>query len=261
MDLQMPIMGGIEATKQIREMDKDIPIVALTANAMVEDIKQTKDAGMNDHLSKPIDVEKIFAMLYKYLNTKEINQKETSKDTQSTIPDFEHIDKQKGFSLIMNNEKIYKSILKGLLEYKDLDFTDMDDKERYRILHTIKGVSGNAGATTLYDIAFKLNENMDGTLIPEFLKELKIVTNEIEEKMEFESKSEQTLYITQDLRDKLFKKLEDALETQRPKNCIPVIEEIEKYKLNDEDSLIFKQIKDFIEDYDLDEALELIQKS
>ena len=67
MDVQMPIMNGYEATKAIRKLaNKDlaaIPIIAMTANAFAEDIEAAKEAGMNGHLSKPIDIDKIIAEL------------------------------------------------------------------------------------------------------------------------------------------------------------------------------------------------------
>ncbi|MDO9266418.1 MAG: ATP-binding protein [Sulfurimonas sp.] len=69
MDLQMPVMDGYEATKIIREIDKDIPIIALSANAMTEEVEKTKAYGMNEHLAKPIDVEKLFTTLSKYINS------------------------------------------------------------------------------------------------------------------------------------------------------------------------------------------------
>lgn len=59
MDVQMPRLNGLDATKQIRALDlphaKSIPIIAMTANAFSEDIKASLDAGMNAHVSKPID--------------------------------------------------------------------------------------------------------------------------------------------------------------------------------------------------------------
>ena len=65
MDIQMPVMDGIEATKTIRAMEDPrlsrLPIVAVTANAFEEDRQRTLDAGMNAHLGKPIDVDKLFA--------------------------------------------------------------------------------------------------------------------------------------------------------------------------------------------------------
>ena len=67
MDMHMPIMGGVEATKIIRAMKhadaQKIPILALTANDFEEDIRRTREAGMNDHLTKPFDMEKIFEAL------------------------------------------------------------------------------------------------------------------------------------------------------------------------------------------------------
>ena len=60
MDVMMPVMNGYEATKMIRTMDrsdaKKIPIIAMTANAFVEDRIKSKKAGMNEHVSKPIDM-------------------------------------------------------------------------------------------------------------------------------------------------------------------------------------------------------------
>jgi len=66
MDIQMPIMDGYEAAKIIRESDRNIPIIAITASAMKEDVEKSLEAGMNDHLNKPIDVNKLYEMLLKY---------------------------------------------------------------------------------------------------------------------------------------------------------------------------------------------------
>jgi CheY-like chemotaxis protein len=63
----MPIMDGYEATKIIRSLDAEIPIIALTANAMAEDVQRTKAIGMNAHINKPIDIEKLFSALHQYL--------------------------------------------------------------------------------------------------------------------------------------------------------------------------------------------------
>jgi len=67
MDIQMPIMDGYQATTLIRKEDKDVPIIAITANAMKEDIMKTTKHGMNDHINKPIDVEKLYETIFKYI--------------------------------------------------------------------------------------------------------------------------------------------------------------------------------------------------
>ena len=65
MDIQMPEMDGLEATKRIREIpdNKNLPIIALTANAMDEDEQMCRLAGMNGFITKPIDAEKLFKIL------------------------------------------------------------------------------------------------------------------------------------------------------------------------------------------------------
>ena len=71
MDMQMPVMGGIEATKRIRSIENDyaktVPIIALTANAYHEDIQKCMDAGMNAHLAKPIEIENVMRTIANYL--------------------------------------------------------------------------------------------------------------------------------------------------------------------------------------------------
>lgn len=75
MDVHMPVLDGVSATRQIRAMErpdaKTIPILALTANDCEEDIRLTGEAGMNDHLTKPFDMEKIFRVLAEYAVCKE----------------------------------------------------------------------------------------------------------------------------------------------------------------------------------------------
>ncbi|MDR0583850.1 MAG: response regulator, partial [Treponema sp.] len=72
MDIKMPVMGGFEATAAIRSSGwrnaDTVPIIALTANAFQDDIDKARAAGMNEHLSKPIDIDKVFAIMSKYLN-------------------------------------------------------------------------------------------------------------------------------------------------------------------------------------------------
>ena len=72
MDIQMPIMDGYQATNLIRNMARldaqTIPIIALSANVFVSDVKAAKMAGMNDHIAKPIDVKYLIDIIKKYIN-------------------------------------------------------------------------------------------------------------------------------------------------------------------------------------------------
>jgi CheY-like chemotaxis protein len=75
MDVQMPEMDGYEATHRIRGLDlpraKEIPIVAMTANVFREDIEKCLNAGMNDHVGKPLDLDELLIRLRKYLRPRQ----------------------------------------------------------------------------------------------------------------------------------------------------------------------------------------------
>lgn len=70
MDVMMPVMDGLEAARQIRKLDRpdaaDIPIFAMTANSFIEDIQKSKDAGMNEHFTKPLDMDALVKAIYQY---------------------------------------------------------------------------------------------------------------------------------------------------------------------------------------------------
>ena len=66
MDIQMPVMDGLEATQQIRQFNKNIPIIALTASSEPEVITETKDSGMNDFLMKPFNPNDFYGLIYQY---------------------------------------------------------------------------------------------------------------------------------------------------------------------------------------------------
>lgn len=76
MDIRMPVMDGLTATEKIRisnhPQGKSIPIIAMTANALQEDIEKTKNVGMNAHLCKPIDPEKLFNTLAEKISESQI---------------------------------------------------------------------------------------------------------------------------------------------------------------------------------------------
>lgn len=75
MDILMPVMDGLEATRRIRSMEREdchtIPIVAMSANAFDDDLKKSVECGMNGHLSKPVEVDKLYQTLNQVLHEQE----------------------------------------------------------------------------------------------------------------------------------------------------------------------------------------------
>ncbi len=281
MDIQMPVMDGISAAKIIRKENKNIPIIALTANAMKDDVEKTLSAGMNEHLNKPVDVEKLYAVLLKYIDKKisdaEDNNVRDEKEVHRTcsnenlseadesveLPDFININTDSGLKHLAGNKKLYKKILNDFLKnYKAIKLEDSNKEEFKRLTHTIKGLSANIGADALFSITEKLDETQDRSLLPQFYDELKKVTDELKEKLKVKPNKPESgkENIPLQKRDELLTRLKTGLEKERTQICRPVIEELFQYKLSGKDYEILVQIKNSIDEFDFDEALENFMK-
>lgn len=150
MDLQMPQMDGFEAARRIRETDKDVPIIAMTARTMADEKGQCFEAGMNEHLAKPIDVALLFALLAKYLPG-------SAGDTQAPAPapalQIGGLDLAQGLQRCSGNEALYYELLRRFAaRQRDLmaelrrALSDGDQKRAGELVHTLKGLAGNIGA-------------------------------------------------------------------------------------------------------------------
>ncbi|HRF56013.1 MAG TPA: response regulator [Campylobacterales bacterium] len=262
MDIQMPIMDGYEATKLIRELDDLVPIVALTANAMKEDAERTKNAGMNAHLNKPIEVEKLYSVLLEFISKKVTSDKmlKSAKD-ELAIPDFQYIDASLGLSLLGGNKKLYLRVLNNFYEdYAELRLENMNDNDFKRAAHTIKGLAANIGASSLEQIAAELESTGNRDLTPDFYTELTKIIDEIGSKLITTTKEPKTAGESIDIkkRNELFLALKDAIESKRPKKYQPIMDEISAYSLCEEDTVSFEKIKSLVGKYKFNEALKEI---
>ncbi len=186
MDIQMPIMDGYEATKIIRSIRNTTPpIIALTANAMKEDRQRTKAVGMNEHLNKPIEVTKLYETLLRNIKKRhdvDLSATAVAAADHTVIPKFNTIDTALGLRYLANSKKLYIKILKKFYtRYNNFHFNDLKEEERTRAVHTLKGLSGNIGATSLHLIAKELDETQDLHLQPKLEDELKKVLDELKE--------------------------------------------------------------------------------
>ncbi len=179
------------------------------------------------------------------------------------LPDFININTDSGLRHLAGNKKLYLKILKDFhTNYKSIKLEGLDDNEFQRLTHTIKGLSANIGAESLFSITKKLDETQDRSLIPQFYDELKKVFDELKEKLKVETNKIETGKedIPFKVRDELLDRLKNGIERERTQICRPVIKELFKYKLSNKDHEILEQIKGSIDEFDFDEALENFMK-
>ncbi|SLM31349.1 PAS domain-containing protein (fragment) [Desulfamplus magnetovallimortis] len=166
MDIQMPVMDGLTATRNIRRLQgshyRELPILAMTAHAMAGDRQKSLDAGMNDHLTKPIDPDALFDALVRWIPRRDrklplpdrLEQKtEPSVDLPESIPG---IDLTIGLKQVRGNRKLFAKLLREFNEdYRDVTtriknlMKKKDIASVQRLVHTIKGVSASIGAAQL----------------------------------------------------------------------------------------------------------------
>lgn len=175
MDCQMPVMDGYSATQKLRENPKfaNLPIIAMTANAMAGDREKALSAGMNDHIPKPINVAAMFQIManwIKPLNQMATNSKMPLEQTAISLPDsLQTIDINDGLTRTMDDKKLYLKLLvkfsegqQDFIEQYNNALVDNDMELATRLAHTIKGLAGNIGAKELL-VAAQLLETQSDT--------------------------------------------------------------------------------------------------
>lgn len=170
MDIHMPIMDGYEATELIRKINSEIPILAMTAVSFSNIENKYLAVGMNDYVTKPVEPEKLFETVEKYIKVHKRldNQDLKMKSEQERIELLNHgafIDMKQGLTRIGNNQKLYFEVLQKFYEDTRISvevvnkyILNMEYEEAKKLVHKIKGTSGNVGATYLYQSAKILME-------------------------------------------------------------------------------------------------------
>jgi two-component system sensor histidine kinase/response regulator len=158
MDIQMPVMDGFEATRQIKALPEfnRLPIIAMTANAFEEDRQRCREAGMDDFLRKPVEPELMYAVLAKWLSASCNSVPDGLHTLQPppTVSQNQVLDKARGMRFTGNNPERYDRLLSDFLENhehdspaisKALDKDDIDTA--IRIAHSMKSASAMLGAS------------------------------------------------------------------------------------------------------------------
>ena len=176
MDLQMPEMDGYQATTLIRSDARfaNLPIIAMTAHATMEERQRCLDAGMNDHVSKPIDPALLFRTVgrfYKPAGDATISavteRKPNVADTPAPVdlPSLEGLNVQDGLGRVAGNRKLYRKLLRQFVDQQGLAPAEIaealarqDISVAERLAHTVKGVAGSLGMGAVQQVAATLEK-------------------------------------------------------------------------------------------------------
>ncbi len=263
MDIQMPKMDGLEAARRIRRLAGEgaydyyasLPIIAMTAHAMAGDREKSIEAGMNDHLTKPIEPDDVAKTLLKWLRHQTEQQAAPRTVPQPTLEvppspcddpmiHLEGIDVETGLMRIGGNRNLYyKLLLRFRDEYRsaaDEIEADLGQKNLEPAIiraHTIKGVAGNVGATDLQRAAsaletiLKVGEDSDtGVLLDEFRMALDATMRSLEGVAEEAPEPARTAAekgeVNPDSLKDVLTRLESQVRLFKPKRCEPIVEEM-----------------------------------
>ena len=285
MDIQMPEMDGYEAAKIIRRDSKftSLPIIAMTAHAMKGDEEKCLEAGMDGYISKPINQERLFYIIWKSMKLQkplsaqkpETVSEETVVakvgDLPARLPGINIEDTLKSLNIDSN---IFKGILiKFLRSNKDTmskirsAFESEDWKLLMQMSHSLKGSAGNIGADELQNAAMELEiASKEASIKPPTLLLIEEVSTFLDKVLvsletlvdDSESnalhvgvKSSDKSQLKQELR-----KLANALKIADPEAIGMQMEKVREHA----DSSVLRELENQINSYDYDEALETIER-
>lgn len=167
MDINMPVMDGFTATSIIREYQKydGVPIIMMTANITESDMEKARSRGMQDSVSKPVEVEHFYRTLLKYIAPKQpaktvAGVSPTSKATAAFTGALPGVDTKNGLARVNGNATLYRNILSKYLElFHDVtghlkrQAQNSQWDEGRKLAHNLKGLSGNIGAEKVFEDA------------------------------------------------------------------------------------------------------------
>jgi CheY-like chemotaxis protein len=204
MDIQMPEVDGITATKMIRSHPHlaNLPVIAMTAHALVEERERCFAAGMNAHVAKPIDPDDLFSTLTRWATPKPRAAAEPRSETAKPsdpvpIPEIAGVNITDGVNRVAGNRRLYRDLLSqfatkqaGAAAEIALALDQGDRQTAERVAHTVKGVAGNLGISGVQAAAQKLEksirESQDSVpaLLDQFAATLRLQTTAIAKALE-----------------------------------------------------------------------------
>ena len=272
MDHMMPEMDGVEATQKLRKLEpeycKTVPVIALTANAIYGAKKELLESGLTDYLTKPIVVDKLEAILDKYLGNLKITEKSLDEEDFSGVW-IEGINSAEAMKKLHLNEDVYHSILKTY--YVDLKKAmkrmDIADLRNFVVdVHGIKSISASVGAMELSEYAKELEYAGKAEDVV-FLEEntpafIEMCQGMIQRLDDYFAEEEETALKKEHavLDKKWLSDVYQACEDMDSSGAMDLLKEIQGMQFDEQEDRLVKQIIEYVEQYDYDEVISLLQQ-
>lgn len=235
MDIQMPVMDGLVAARTIRSSGKghdQLPIIAMTAHALSGDREKSLEAGMNEHITKPIDIDVLYDTLARFVEHDSVSQLQSatanaaSNNSQSTaadnnvFPDIEGLDTQACARRLQGNAKLYRTLLRtfvrdqgGVAQTLKEALSQGHVEEGLRVVHTLKGTAASIGAMEISRQAADIEQRLKlgdtqaaGVCLPALRTELRLLVKRLErwaEQTEVVANSAEEIQVDRELLDRL----------------------------------------------------------
>ncbi|MEP5764177.1 MAG: PAS-domain containing protein [Halieaceae bacterium] len=159
MDIQMPVMDGYTAAEKIRSQPQyeNLPVIAMTANALVGDREMALEVGMNDHIAKPLNVSEMFATMARWITPSDPSRRPQrqgeASDNADGMPALKGVDTRAGLGTCAGNLTLYRKLLLKFVdantgfeqEFRKAQSSE-DEGAATRCAHTLKGVAASIGA-------------------------------------------------------------------------------------------------------------------
>lgn len=277
MDHMMPELDGVETTHIIRRFHleyADVPIIALTANAVEGTREMFLKEGMNDFVAKPIELRILASKMKQWLpaekikkvSAEEISSMQKEEKPEESIPEIADLDV--GYSMkLLGSEKLFWNVLRDyyrVIEKKSELIKELEQKEdwdNYTIeAHALKSASKQIGAMELSDAAATMEKagiDKDGelihrhtdTMLEKYRSYLPILVEYFKEEEEDDSKH---IAITSEVQNRLFVDMRDALENLDMDRMEEVAEEMRRYRYQDWENELLHKLYDAVEEMDVD---------
>ncbi|UFS68603.1 response regulator [Geomonas sp. RF6] len=281
MDIQMPGMDGLEATRQIRAQEEfaSLPIIAMTAHAMVKDRERCLSAGMNDYLSKPIAPAELYEALARWIKQKEAAPAAAPLPGggEEELPfELPGISVQQGLQHVNNKKRFYRQMLEKFLETKkDSDevirreFVAGNREVAGRTAHSLKSIAGTIGADGLMAAAAALEKGIDSGddgRFEELMTQYQIRLNEVvaglEQGLAQAGESTEAPHPAPMDREEVVKLLDEVLLLLRNDvgQALTVLERLGEVLLPTEYGKEYRIVRRLMDLFELDEARERILK-